>query len=136
MKTLTRSLACLVVAGGAAVVALGGCGKDEKPMMKPKPVAMEPATKPAMKESVPTPVAAAPAAPAVKMDEKDMTHACMSDAPMFTDMPTGAAGKPAMMLKKGEKVVVMVPGRKYSQVTTIGGVKGYVPTASLKPLGS
>ena len=72
---------------------------------------------------------------AAAMTDKDMTHEVTVETPMFTAMPMAADAKPAMMLKAGEKVLVMVPRGKYAQVTTVGGTKGYVTTASLKPIG-
>lgn len=122
MKALTHTLACLTIA--ACGVALSGCGKDEKPAMK-KSEPMTPTTMPAMKASA--------AVPALK--EADMTHTVMADCPMFASMPMDASAKPMMTCKAGEKVVVMMPRGKYSQVSTMSGAKGFIPTSSLKPIG-
>ena len=122
MNTLTRTLASLVLATGAATFAGLGCAKDEKPMpKKSEPMAMAPTTMPAA------------AGPALK--ESDMTHTVMADSPMYASMPMDASAKPMMMCKAGEKVVVMMPRGKYSQVTTMSGARGFIPTSSLKPIG-
>jgi hypothetical protein len=126
MNTLTRTLACLTLATGACALAGLGCGKDEKPAMKKSEPMAAPTTMPAMKASA--------AAPALK--ESDMTHTVMADCPMFASMPMDASAKSMAMCKAGEKVVVMMPGKKYSQVTTMSGARGFIPTSSLKPIGN
>jgi uncharacterized protein involved in copper resistance len=120
MKTLTRTLACLLVAGGACGLAGFGCAKEEKAATKKAEPTMTPAT-----------MAAAPA-----MKEADMTHTVMGDCPMFATMPMDASAKPMGACKAGEKVVVLMPRGKYSQVATMSGAKGFVPTQSLKPIGN
>lgn len=121
MKTFTRSVACMLV--GSAAMLTVGCAKDHKEVKTP-----------AVKES--TPMAAAKPAPVVMMKDADMTHTLMSDSPIFETKPMSGATKPMGMGKKGDKVMVMTPGPKYSLVTTQGGMKGYVVTAALKPLGN
>ena len=128
MKTLTRSLTCLLV-GAATLVATGCGGKDEPTAEKPKmkPAATMPTTTMASKAP------ATPAAPALKAE--DMTHVVDMDTPMFETMSNANVGKPMGMMKKGEKVVVMMPRGKFAQVTTAGGNQAYVATAALKPMG-
>jgi hypothetical protein len=65
---------------------------------------------------------------------KDLTHELAMDEPYFLDEPK-AGEKPAGMLKKGSKVLVMIPGAEYSQVTTDTGISAYTPTEGLNPLG-
>jgi hypothetical protein len=65
---------------------------------------------------------------------KDLTHVLTKDQPIFLDMPSGEA-KPVGTLKEGSKVLVMVPGADYSQVTTDKGIEVYTATDGLKPLG-
>jgi hypothetical protein len=128
MKTLTRSLACLVL-GAATVVAAGCAGKDEPTKPTMKPAATMPTT---MASKAPAPAPAVPAGPALKAE--DMTHTVAMDTPIFGTKASASGGKPEGLLKKGEKVLVMAPG-KLAQVTTMAGATGYVATASLTPIG-
>ena len=113
---------------------LTGCAKDEPATAKTTTVASA-TTKPAVTVSATMPAAVAAPAPAVAMTEKDMTHEVTAETPVFGSMPVAADATPAVMLKAGDKVLVVVPRGKYAQITTVGGVKGYVATASLKPIG-
>ncbi len=141
MRYLTGTVACLVMSGMAVV----GCSKDEPMADKPAAAMKSPTAKPTTRPmaarpagtATTRPAAAAAAAPAAApmMAETDMTHELTADAPVYGSMPTTGM-KPASMLKAGTKVLVMVPRGRYTHVTTVGGVKGYVTTASLKPIGS
>jgi hypothetical protein len=71
----------------------------------------------------------ATASPAIA--EKDMTHVLTADAKLM-DGPA-ASGKSAATLKKGTKVVVLLPGA-FSQVTTSTGATGYVSRDVLDPI--
>jgi hypothetical protein len=132
MRYLTGSIAASAVCGLTFV----GCVKDEPAPAKPTTMisASGATTKPAVTVSTTLPAAATAAAEPM-MADKDMTHEVTAETPMFTTMPVAAGAEPAMTLKAGDKVLVMIPRGKYAQVTTIGGVKGYVTTASLKPIG-
>jgi hypothetical protein len=121
-----------ITAAVLCAATLTGCSKGEPAMAKPTTMASA-TTKPAVTVSTTLPAAAA--APAVAMTEKDMTHEVTAETPVFSSMPIAADATPAVMLKAGDKVLVMVPRGKHAQITTVDGTKGYVTTASLKPIG-
>ena len=125
MNRVTGLTSCFVVAGAL----IAGC-HNEDTSSKSEKMSM-PTTMPAMNRPGTT---AGPAAePAMK--DADMTHMLMADVPMYGEMPMGPEAKPMMMLKKDTKVMVMTPRGTYTQITTVGGQKGYVTTASLQPIG-
>jgi ABC-type Fe3+-hydroxamate transport system substrate-binding protein len=64
--------------------------------------------------------------------DKDATHVCIEDAPVFTSIP-GQGVNPVGTLKSGCKVLAMVPGPMYTKCTIGGGKTVYIKTASLKP---
>jgi hypothetical protein len=124
MRSMKTSLSLLLL--GGAVVAVG-CAS------KPAPPEMAPATMPAA--TMPAAPALAPVVTALKAPaEKDLTHVLTKDEPYFADMPAAGA-TPAGTLKEGSKVLVLIPGADYSQVTTDKGVSAYTATDGLKPLG-
>jgi hypothetical protein len=121
MRSTKASLGVLLIGGAFVAV---GCASKPAPEMTP------PTTAPAM-------VMPPPAAPAVALKapaEKDLTHVLTKDEPYFTDAPTPGAA-PAGTLREGSKVLVLIPGADYTQVTTDKGVSAYTATDGLKPLG-
>lgn len=76
---------------------------------------------------------AMPAMPAVVPD-KDMTHTLTKDQPYFTSEPSGPAAAPAGTLPAGSKVLLVIPGATYSQVTTSSGMSVYTMTDGLKSI--
>jgi hypothetical protein len=118
MRSMKASLSVLLIGGAFVAV---GCASKPAPEMTP------PTTAPAVAV---TPPAVALKAPA----EKDLTHVLTKDEPYFSDAPTPGA-TPAGTLKEGSKVLVLIPGADYSQVTTDKGVSAYTATDGLKPLG-
>jgi hypothetical protein len=64
----------------------------------------------------------------------DMTHVVTGDTPYYMSMPSGGNSS-AGMFPKGTKVVMMTPMGKYSQVVSDKGIKGYVKTEMLDPIG-
>jgi hypothetical protein len=125
MRSIQASFGILLV--GSALVA-AGCGSKSAPPAESMPATMPAATMPAM--VMPTPTVAMVKPPA----DKDLTHVLTKDEPYFSDMPSAGA-TPAGTLKEGSKVLVLIPGTDYSQVTTDKGVSAYTATDGLKPLG-
>lgn len=64
--------------------------------------------------------------------DKDATHVCLEDTPVFSSMP-GQGVNPIGTLKSGCKVLAMVPGSMYTKCMIAGGKMVYVKTSSLKP---
>jgi len=84
----------------------------------------------------PTPSTDAKPATMVMMTEgcpdKDATHVCLEDTPVFSSMP-GQGVNPIGTLKSGCKVLAMVPGATYTKCMVAGGKMVYIKTSSLKP---
>lgn len=118
------SLGSLALAGLLA----GGCAQPSAPpATQPSAAApMTPAAPMAMTGPAPTMVTP-PAA-------KDLTHVLTMDEPYFASEPADGA-VPSGTLKSGAKVLVLIPGAKYTQVVTDTGISAYTVTDGLKPLG-
>ena len=112
----------------AAVLGLAACGGC---MEKSAEMSARPASGGSAVTATPTTM---PAADAAMPKPADMTHTMMADAPYFMSMPTAAA-KPDGMMKSGSKVLVMVPGSRYSKVMSEKGMTMYVSTSALDPIG-
>jgi hypothetical protein len=126
------------VAAAALLAGLvcGGCAKDEKKSdttttaTMSAPAAASPTTKPAASVT-----ASIPAAPAMTVPDKDMTHVLTQDEAYYATSPAQAK-KPDGTLKAGTKVVLLMPRGSYAQVMTGDGKRVYTSTAALKPVGS
>ena len=85
--------------------------------------------------AVAIPATTAPAAPAYPPPRPSTpTHVLTADEPYFSEPPAPGA-KPAGTLKAGTKVLLVIPGATYSQVTTAEGMTVYTITDGLKPVG-
>jgi hypothetical protein len=62
-----------------------------------------------------------------------MTHVLTKDEPFYESMP-GAGAKSLGELKTGTKVLLMVPGSKYSEVLTEDGATVYTVTDGIDPI--
>jgi hypothetical protein len=67
-------------------------------------------------------------------DAKYLTHVLTKDEPYFASEPTPGA-PPSGTLKAGVKVLVVIPGALYSQITSDTGISAFTVTDGLKPLG-
>ena len=126
-----------LVLGAAAALGAAGCqnGTTAKSDTKTTPpMASLPATGPTMQAASPTIPTTGPVAPeAAGPKAEDMTHVLGMDEPYFLTMP-GPAAIPDGTFKSGTKVLVMVPGSKYSKVLSETGVTAYTVTKGLEPV--
>jgi hypothetical protein len=80
------------------------------------------------------PVAMMPPADAPKpIPPADLTHVIAKDEPYYLSMPSGSE-PPVGLIRAGTKALLLVPGTKYSKVTTAGGITAYTVTDGLEPI--
>jgi hypothetical protein len=127
MKSFFGSMAVL------AIGALVGCHNDSPPSSPPPPATQPMAVTPtaANTATAQPPVMVKP----TMLPDKDMTHTLTADSPYFKGMPAADA-KADGTWKAGSKVLLMIPGAKYSKVKSQAGEVGYVPTDNLQPISN
>lgn len=121
--------------GSMAVLAVGtlvGC-HNEPPSSPPPPSTQPVAVTPpaANTATAQPPVVVSPAL----IPDKDMTHTLSADSAYFKSLPAADA-KPDGTWKAGSKVLVLIPGAKYSKVKSPAGEVAYVLTDNLQPISN
>ena len=128
MRKIQVSLGLMMLAGVVVI----GCGETQTPPA----ASVSPATMPSATATPlpPTMPATMPAAKTPPPPVSPATHMLTADEPYFATEPAAGA-KPDGMLKAGSKVLLVIPGAQYSQITTDTGLSVYLLTDGLKALG-